>query len=891
MNAKKGRIAVRASVVAVRAALLAMAMAPAAYAADPTPVNPAVAELTQRTNFVEAGVGYVTDSSFKFGQYNGLFDKGPYGIFNLDIRDNTSYDSDSATRWRIVGTNLGLDTRSVYAEGGNQGSFRVFGGFDELRSNYTDSYQTPFLGSGTNRLTLPANWLKPVVPQASTTAGNFRALSPITGLAPAIVAGVVTPPTAAQQAQVNAIIAADLPDFQNVNLDTTRKTYSGGFSYNFDPRWELKVSASQTQQDGLKPLNMISLASGTFSAVLPNLIDQTTNQYNASLNYTGEKLFFTAAYYGSYFHNNNNSMTFDNAFAKGTFSTLSTAPDNIFNQFTLKGGYNFTPTTKLVVAGSYGRNTQNQTYLNDPGSLPLGLPVASLNGLVESEMFTARLTDKPMKDLNVAVAYTYNNRDNKTPVNTYVFYDAGEAKSGASPFNTALGLPLGTLGSNINIYANRPYSKKVNTVNLDGDYKVANGQFVKAGYEYQQIDRDCPGSWINCADATQTRENTLRAAYDGNISEGLSARLSYAYSQRRVDYDPNAWLALVPMANNVPGAPTVGATSSVAAFLASTGLGGFGPIAPFVPLQPGNLGIFFPNNSALPQALYGSRNDIHEIPGMERFNMADRDRNKVRASVDWQALEALSFQAGIEYSDDNYSNSVFGLTSAKNWAVNLEATYQVSANFSTNLFYTYQNQRYQSAGASYASGQITNAANVGGVAGNTVVSGGCFATVLEKNVNAKIDSCLNWFADEQDKVNTLGAGFTWKGLMGGKLDLWGDAVFTWATTNTGVTGGSYVNSPFAATGRPAAIPAVLFIPATALPSVTNNTIDLRLVGQYSIDKASSVRVGYLYGKLKTSDYAYFGTQYGTITSVMPTNQVVPNYSVSVIGVSYLYKWQ
>src|ERR1700675_543600 len=89
MNAKKGRIAVRASVVAVRAALLAMAMAPAAYAADPTPVNPAVAELTQRTNFVEAGVGYVTDSSFKFGQYNGLFDKGPYGIFNLDIRDNT----------------------------------------------------------------------------------------------------------------------------------------------------------------------------------------------------------------------------------------------------------------------------------------------------------------------------------------------------------------------------------------------------------------------------------------------------------------------------------------------------------------------------------------------------------------------------------------------------------------------------------------------------------------------------------------------------------------------------------------------------------------------------------------------------------------------------------
>ena len=87
------------------------------------------------------------------------------------------------------------------------------------------------------------------------------------------------------------------------------------------------------------------------------------------------------------------------------------------------------------------------------------------------------------------------------------------------------------------------------------------------------------------------------------------------------------------------------------------------------------------------------------------------------------------------------------------------------------------------------------------------------------------------------------------------------------------------------------IPAAFFIPATSLPNVTNNTIDLRLVGQYSIDKMSYVRLGYLYGKLRSTDYAYNGTQYGTITSVMPTNQVAPSYSVSVIGLSYLYKWQ
>ena len=371
----------------------------------------------------------------------------------------------------------------------------------------------------------------------------------------------------------------------------------------------------------------------------------------------------------------------------------------------------------------------------------------------------------------------------------------------------------------------------------------------------------------------------------------FSARVNYAYSQRRVDYDPNAWLALVPMANYIPGAPTVGATTSVAAFLAATGLGGYGPNAPYVALQPGNLGIFFPNNSALPQNLYGSRNDIHEVPGMQRFNQADRDRNKVRATIDWQALEQLSLQAGVEYIDDNYSNSVYGLTSGKNLSANLEATWQASEDLSANVYYTYMEQQLQSGGISYSAGAITNTATVGGVAGNTVVSGGCFATVVDKNMNAKIDPCLNWNANERDKVNTLGLGFNWKGLMDRKLEFIGDAVFSWAKTTTGVTGGTYANSPFAVAGRPAVVPAAFFIPATDMPAVTNNTIELRLIAQYNIDKKSSVRFMYMWGQLHSTDYAYDGTQYGTITSVMPTNQTAPNYNVSVFGLSYVYNWQ
>ena len=230
---------------------------------------------------------------------------------------------------------------------------------------------------------------------------------------------------------MNAIIAADVPDFQNLDLDTIRKTYSGGFSYNFDPRWEIKVSASQTQQNGLKPLNMISLANGTFSAVLPNLIDQTTNQYNASLNYTGEQFFFTAAYYGSYFTNNNNSMTFDNAFAKGTLSTMSTAPEQRIQPVHAEGRLQLLADHEAR-DGRVVRPQHAERPVPDRRSdlLPLGLPTTSLNGLVETEMFSARLTAKPMKDLNSASATpttTATTRRRSTPTS---FYDAGEAEDG-----------------------------------------------------------------------------------------------------------------------------------------------------------------------------------------------------------------------------------------------------------------------------------------------------------------------------------------------------------------------------------------------------------------------------------------------------------------------------
>jgi MtrB/PioB family decaheme-associated outer membrane protein len=879
MRVKNTRFATRSVAAAVRGALVVMAFAPAAHAAD---ADDPVLDLTVPASKVEIGVGNVSNGSFKFGEYNGLEKKGAYAIGNFDLRGGAYGSETDPTRWRITGTDLGLDTRDVSAEYSEQGRFKINLGYDELLRNRSDTFQTPYLGVGSNAFTLPSTWIVPRVPQVSATAGNFRGLSPVTGLANSIVGGVSTPPTAAQIATVNSIIAADVPLFQNVDLHTKRERYDGGVSYNVTPQWEVKASISHEDKTGYKPMNFLSTAVGTSAVTLPDPIDQSHDQYNASVNYTGPKGFFQAAYYGSIFKNNVNSVTWQNPFDLTKTSTFSSPPDNQFHQILMTGGYKFSSVTKLVVNGAYGRSTQNESFVVGPET-PFGLPASSLNGLVITKAFNIKLTSRPWKDLNVSAAYKFDDRDNRTAVNTYRFYDAGEPPSGASPFNAAFGLPAGTMGSNINIYANRPYSKKSNQFNADADYMLVKGQWLKFGYEYQKIERDCQGSWINCVDAPEAKENTGRVEWRMNMIENVSARLGYVYSQRRVNYDENGWLALVPMANVVP----TGATQSVVDFLRQSGLTGFGPIAPFVPLQPGNLGVFFPNNASLLQQFYGSRNDIHELVGMRRFFLADRNRDKVRSAIDWQATDQLSLTAGVDYNNDDYSNSVFGLQSAKSWNANFEGGYAMSESISANAFYSYEDQRSRSAGASYSSGAITNTATVGGVAGNTVVSGGCFATVTDRNQNAKIDPCLNWSTDMRDKVNTAGIGLKHKGLIGGRLNVGADLVFTKSRTNIGVKGGTYSNNPAAVAGRPAVNPAVLFIPAADMPEVSTQTTELRFNAQYVIDRVSTVRFLYWYQRLKSNDYVYDAMQFGAgITSVIPTNEQAPNYSVNVFGVSY-----
>jgi hypothetical protein len=339
----------------------------------------------------------------------------------------------------------------------------------------------------------------------------------------------------------------------------------------------------------------------------------------------------------------------------------------------------------------------------------------------------------------------------------------------------------------------------------------------------------------------------------------------------------------VPLANVIG----TGATISVYDYITQNGLTGFGPWLGFPAVAlAGNAAVLTPNNNIVLQRFYGARNNVSEIPGMRRFNLADRNRDRVRTSVNWQTTERLSLQGGVDFNRDEYDHTVYGLQEARDYAVNLDGTYLIGDSFSASLFFSHENQRSRL--TSFPT-NISNTNPATAVANNVLAGSPCYSTVQAHNGGAKIDPCNQWSADMHDISDTLGFSLAKKKLLAGKLDLSGSLLFTHARSDVGVSGGTYVNNPLTAS---AGEPGVFFIAAQDLPRVTTDIVELGLSGDYRLDKKSSVRLMYSYQRLKSSpDFAYDGLQTGSLTAVMPTNEQVSTYSIHAVGVSFVHKFQ
>lgn len=449
-------------------------------------------DLTKIRSVVEIGIGFITQDSFRFGKFNGLEDDGPYGVFNIDYYKRGAWDGDDADYVRVRARNLGLDSRSVDAQAGRQGDYRVRVRYDEIPSNRSDTAQTFFQGVGGNNLTLPRDWVP-----ATSTAGMTNLLSSLS----------------------------------DVELKTERQRFGAGLDKILPGDLSFSVDYRYEEKDGLKSIGGVFGNSGgnPRAVLLPEPVDYETHQVDLVGRYIQDKMQVELRYHVSVFNDDNDSLRWQNPYRaingwvpSAGFPTgvgeLALPPDNTFHQGTALFGYNFDNRNRIVADIAIGRMSQDDSFLpftTDPviaASITEPLPRDSLDGRIDTTVANLRYTSRVTDRLNLTASYRYDDRDNKTPRDRYVYIGGDSQLQNTDP-----------TGDRIRF--NAPYSYEEHKFRLDANYRAASRTQVTALFEYRDIDR-------TFTERESTEDVTYGVGLIHNLSDTLDANLRLSRSER-----------------------------------------------------------------------------------------------------------------------------------------------------------------------------------------------------------------------------------------------------------------------------------------------------------------------------------------------------------------------
>jgi MtrB/PioB family decaheme-associated outer membrane protein len=468
----------------------AVALAQARFEIDES--DPDVAALTEIRSFLEFGIGYVDDDSFRFGRFTGLHEKGGYGVLNIDWFRRAHWSSPDPTYTRVTAANLGLSSRRASVEHGRQGDYRVHASYRQIPIYRSESGQTIYNGAGTNNLTLPGDW----VPAAST-AGMSRLL----------------------------------PSLKPVEQRTERRRLGFGLDKLLSDRWAVTSNVRRETKQGIKTIG------GTFgnsggnprAVILPEPVDYETREVDVALQYADRTKQFEMRYLMSLFDEGHTALTFRNPYStiSGWAPTtgyptgageMALPPDNQFHQVSFAGGYNFAGRMRASGDVAFGRMTQDEDFLAytiDPvlaASIVQPLPRSSLDGKIDTTVANLRIGDRPTDRLHWNASLRYDDRDNKTPRNEYV-YIGGDSMTQNVAAN-----------SNRRRF-NEPYSYSETRLKFDAGYRFGRRTRLAGAVERRDIER-------TYSEREEAEETTLSLSLRHAASDWFSGSLRLVRADR-----------------------------------------------------------------------------------------------------------------------------------------------------------------------------------------------------------------------------------------------------------------------------------------------------------------------------------------------------------------------
>ena len=329
--------------------------------------------------------------------------------------------------------------------------------FDSIPLNYL--YDAPLIwtGDGKGRFTLPVALRRAVQgPTNAPADGTAVGVPCAPGFGPTTCSAATAAAAIANRSIYNTIITRD-------DIRVKREIFDVKLGYIATPAFGFNVDFQSTGRTGSMPWN----ASYAFNNAnqLPVPIDQRNNELKVGTEWVNPKGMVRVDYWGSYFSNDIQTLTWDNpdsrhrlqqrpaaaARARSTRTATATAtvpafgqaalwPSNTLNSFGLTGMYKALPKTTVNgnVQLTYMRQNESllpwslNTSVNNPAVLAAfpglrALPRTSAEAAVNGLNALVNATSRPTRYLTLQARYRYNEHDNNDAAlrrPEYVRFDA-----------------------------------------------------------------------------------------------------------------------------------------------------------------------------------------------------------------------------------------------------------------------------------------------------------------------------------------------------------------------------------------------------------------------------------------------------------------------------------
>ncbi len=336
------------------------------------------------------GAGWISDDSAKFGEWNGLDEKGAHALADMQGSSRSA----EGNYWRYAGSDLGLDSREASLALGRAGLGEIRLDYDGVAHRRFDTTQSPFDRNGRGRLVLPAGWVS-----SGGTAG--LAALPAT-LDPARMGS--------ERRGFGAALEARLGGRFDVSLDWRREEQLG---------------------TGMGYAKLLTVATA-----LPMPVEASTDTLEFSSSWRGKRGFLRLSYLLSTYDNDITAVTFDNPFTPlapdTSLGRISTAPDNSAWQVAIDGSLRLPWQGVLSFRLTDGSMEQDDAFLPISTSAVLGAtPLARprLDGQVDTSHHRVGLSLQPTDWLRGRGSYRFDRRDDNSP-DLSVQYVIGDSATG-----------------------------------------------------------------------------------------------------------------------------------------------------------------------------------------------------------------------------------------------------------------------------------------------------------------------------------------------------------------------------------------------------------------------------------------------------------------------------